>query len=262
MKPIFVKMLLFFSLISAVGCSPIYYKPTLMNVPNFRESRELFVAGNVGSSGTDAELAYAVSNHFAIQGNYMEAYEEASSIGPPPTLKYTGEGNLTEFAAGYFTKIVNFPRLGFSICGGYGLGKVLNDRDIDGASSAKFNKSFIQQTLGFRDKNVEIIASVKFAKLKYTNLIQNYARQSLVDDFDALKNPIGIIEMGLIGRLGFRGFKFQSQINSTKLLSNSPLFKYDEGAVSVGICIQLNTKRNENKDEIERKKKTSKFEWF
>ena len=64
---------------TAMGCSPVYYQPNLMNMPNFRKKGEVYLATNLGGNGGDAQAAYAFSDHFMVQGNYMQGVYKDST---------------------------------------------------------------------------------------------------------------------------------------------------------------------------------------
>jgi hypothetical protein len=266
MKPIFVKMLLFFSLISAVGCSPVYYKPNLANVPNFREKGQAYLAAHI-TNGGEIQAAYAVNEHFAVLANYETAenprtttYSElfSSTI---ITKKTNTKGALGEFAVGYYAPLDK--HLAWGLYGGYGSGYVENNWDFEGASSGKMRKYFLLSTLGLGNKYVEFICSAKLARLNYYDLRQNYKVQEYIDAFNVLKTPTTIVEIGSTLRFGLKNIKIQVQTNLMIIRKVSvPEFPSYPFSVGLGVCTQLNTKRSENKDEIERKKKASKFEWF
>jgi predicted small lipoprotein YifL len=250
MKSVFVKMLLLVSLISAAGCAvadPIYYRTSVMNIPNFKEKSEVNLAINAAlPTAINVQAAYAFTNHLAIQGSYQTGSEIEQERGGgffggrTQEVKRTFSDN--EFALGYYTPI--FEQSTFSIFGGYSAGKVVNDIKDKGLSSANFNKWFMQSSLGFRDKNVEFIGSIKMGNLKYTNLNQSYTQDEEVKNFEALKNPIPILETGWLMRAGYEDIKIQFQATTTHLLTEPvPKFKFDWLSLSGGICLQLNTKK-------------------
>lgn len=242
MNIIFIKLVAFFSLF-AVGCSPVYYSPNLMNMPNFREKDEVYLAGHLASGGYDAQAAYAVTNNVFIQGNVMAYNDErtAQSINAPKETTVT-KGHLGEVAAGYFLPLNKYDI--FSICGGYGMGNVNNDWATQGASSARIGKLFIQPSFGTRRKYFELIMSAKLANLNYSDFSQNYTNQEFIDQFNTLKKTISIFELGMVMRLGGENVKVQLDFTSAGLLKPNPLFRYDGGSIGIGLCLQLNPKKD------------------
>jgi hypothetical protein len=243
MKTILFNVSILLALFTTIGCSPVYYKPALMNSPNFREKGQVHLAANLADAGGDIEAAYAITQHFAIQGNFLGAKkqtETTSTVGTVTTKNTTTtNGSLGEIAAGYFSPLGKNGT--FGLYGGYGLGKVKNDWNTEGVSSANFGKLFIQPTLGLRWNYVELIGSIKLANLNYTNLNQTFKKQAYIDQFNVLKNAIPIMETGLTLRVGAKRVKLQLQANSLKILRNSiPLFQYEESSFGAGICVQLN----------------------
>ena len=247
MKSIFYKILLAFSLFSTIGCGSTYYKPTPMTMPNFKEKDELFLAVNAHASlrGGDVQAAYAVTDHFAIQGNYMKnlvtVTEGTVFLNP---YKITKEIAFSEYAIGYFTQKDNLGT--FSLFGGYGTGKVGNVVENRGQATADFSKIFVQSSLGFREKNIEFVCSAKLAALQYTNLNHAYTSADDINRFNALKNTIPMIEFGGVMRFG-GDVKLQLFVTSATKLGANDLFQYDYFTVGFGICTQLNTKKKPKK---------------
>jgi hypothetical protein len=241
MNSIFVKIVLFFSLF-AVGCSPVYYKPNLMNTPNFKEKGEIYLAGHLGDKGHDVQAAFAVSDHIFVQGNYMVQQSEGSTLSNNTNTKTIGTlGKMGEVAVGYFMPIDK--EMTFSVCGGYGSGSVINNRTNEGSSRANIGKLFVQPTIGLRMKYFECIISAKVANLSYSNLSQNFTNQEHIRHFDALKSPIPIVEGAGIMRFGGERVKLQLQLTTMKLIGGRAAFQYDDSSLGVGVCVQLNSKK-------------------
>jgi hypothetical protein len=243
------KTILFFSLCATlIGCSPAYYKPTIMNMPNFEEKQEVFLAIDATPSKQTVKLslqaAYAITNHLAIQGNYMES-SNGISYGRESRIRCQVKRNLSfgEYAVGYFTQKNHFET--FSIFGGYGLGSVENIYEQNkGKSSADFTKLFIQSSVGFREEDIELVGSFKLANLKYTNQNENYVDANDIENFKALNNSMPILETGWLFRVGYENIKFQCQATTSHLLKRSnPRFEFDWLNLSAGICVQLSTKK-------------------
>ncbi len=250
MKSIFLNILLIISLL-AVGCSPVYYKPNLMNIPNFQKKDDVYLAAHLGGGVGDVQAAYAVGNHVAILGNYTQfsnTQEDGNAANSGETKTTKTRGNIAEFAVGYFTPISeNFT---FALYGGYGSGSVENDWNVRGNSQADVKKLFVQPTFGVKFKNWEFVAGYKLANLTYYNLNQNYTEQAFIDNFEVLKRPIPILESGYAVRFGFEKVKFQLQLASVRLINapskteSGPKFSFESASIGVGICVQLNTKKS------------------
>jgi hypothetical protein len=288
-----LKTVLFFSFFATlIGCSPVYYKPSLVNAPNFQKKGQTYLAAHsslgLGSSvegfGTtisnhstsigDIQAAYAFADHFAIQGNYESGDNQQTITYAPffgtttPTKKTRTEGALGECAVGYFRPLNESIALG--LYGGYGSGWIDNNWNTDGASSAKLSKYFLQGTIGTIGKNAkrfEVIGSAKLARLNYYDLRQTYTNQGCIDAFNVLKSPLTVVEFGGVARLGFEHikFQFQSSFIASSTITNPP-FQYDGLSIGLGICVQLGGNKNEMKDEkkkkCEKKDKTYKYEFF
>ena len=227
--------------LAALGCSPVYYQPNLMNMPNFRKKGEVYLATNLGGNGGDAQVAYSFSDHFMVQGNYMEGvYKDSTrTITLKPKSSINIKGNLGEFALGYFTMLS--PNETFCFLGGYGRGKIDNDWGIEGSSSANFNKLFIQSNYGLRYDYFEIVTSLKLANLTYYNQEQSFKNQTFIDQFDVIRSPIPIVEAGMTIRGGGKNIKLQLQGTIMRPFKfSAPEFQYQVLTVGIGICVQLN----------------------
>ena len=242
MNTIFVKIVVFFSLF-AVGCSPVYYKPNLMNTPNFREKDEVYLAAHWADKGYDAQAAYALTNNVFVQGNIMfQDNSETSSSSSTSERTTTISGQLGEVAVGYFMPVNKYGTL--SVCGGYGMGHVSNNWGPQGASSANISKVFIQPSIGVRRKHFDLVASAKLANLTYSNLNQNYTNQEFINQFNTLKSAIPILESGIAMRFGGPKLKVQLSYSSVSLLKPNDSFSYEGGTIGLGLCLQFNSKKD------------------
>ncbi len=242
MKIIFFKIALFFTLFSTIGCAPVYYKPNLMNVPNFREKDELFAAAHVSDYGSDGQIAYAVGENVGIQANYMAFSRLNSNSEAIKNNQKTTKGYLGEFAVGYFSPLSEYYTMG--IYGGYGVGNVQNDWKAEGISSADLKKTFIQPSVGLRREHVELIVASKMGRMSYFNLNQTYTTSGLINEFNQLQSPIGFVEMSYTIRFGFKNVKLQLQATTLERFNTKlELSSYEKGTLGVGICVQLNTKK-------------------
>lgn len=274
-----LKIALFLSFFATlIGCSPTYYKVNLINAPNFREKGQTHLAAHIGGYGAEVQAAYAITDHLAIQGNYEKGEyvrtttTSTSLFSSSTTTKTTStEGALGEFAIGYFKPLNESIAMG--LYGGYGSGRVDNNWDFEGASSAKLRKYFLQGTVGTNDENFQVIGSAKLARLNYYDLRQTYTNQGYIDAFNVLKSPLTVVELGAVIRVGFKHVKFQLQGNfiSSSTITN-PQFQPEALSIGLGICVQLggnknemkdeNEKKNEKKKKYEKKDKTYKYELF
>ena len=144
MKPVF-NIFICCVLFTAIGCSPVYYQPNLMNMPNFQQRGEAYFAASLyGNSGSDFQAAYAFADHFAVQGNFMrDMFKESVLLRiSEPNINVNIKGHLGEFAIGYFNTLERNGTFGFF--GGYGSGNIRNDWTTEGASFTSFSKPFIR----------------------------------------------------------------------------------------------------------------------
>lgn len=242
--------------LAALGCSPVYYQPNLMNMPNFQQRGEAYFAASLcGNNGSDFQVAYAFTDHFAVQGNFMsDMFKESVLIRiSEPNINVNIKGHLGEFAVGYFNTL---ERSGtFGLFGGYGSGKISNDWSTEGVSFTNFNKPFIQLTFGTRSKYFELVTGLKLAQLRYYNQEQSFKNQTFIDEFDVIKSPMPIMEGGMTLKAGLKHVKLQ--LHGTLMLPLKPSvpdFPSQRISIGLGICLQLGgnkilekKKSNENK---------------
>jgi archaellin len=243
MKPVFVKMFLFFSLIAAVGCAPVYYKPNLMNVPNFCNKEEAFLVANLSDAGYELQAAYAVTDHIGVQVNYATfSSKKKSESTQNSTPQNVTTGLLAEGAIGYYKPFGE--GFAFGIYGGYGVGSVQNNWNTQGSSSANLSKIFIQPTLGLKAKYFEWVISAKLANLTYSKLRHNYTNGEFINQFNVLRNSIPIWETAGIVRFGGKHVKLQLQtVIASTLNSTKPKFSMEGSSFGVGLCVQLNNQK-------------------
>jgi hypothetical protein len=244
MTNIFLKITVFLVIFSTMGCAPVYYKPNLMNVPNFREKDEAFAAIHLSDNGFDWQVAYAVTDHIGVQANYM-AFIKArkdDGTGQNKTNSYINKSNITEGAIGYFSPLNKICNVG--LYGGYGVGNIKNNWQLQGASSVNFSKLFIQPSIGLKLRNIELIFAAKLGQLNYDNPNHNYLNSDFIVEFAKLKDPMTFVETSYTFRFGFEQVKFQLQATTlnhfnTKFAGTS----YETGTFGAGMCMGLNTRK-------------------
>lgn len=157
-----------------VSCrSPRFiYSPAPPNNPYFREKGESKLAGYYSTGGDaneftseynngfDLQVAYAVSNHFALSADYFKRNEKDAIYSydrdyfDSSVVRYNRR--LTNFGAGYFTTVTTDKRISMNVFGGFGFGKYsFADNGVDnGANYGRFyssdmSKWYIQPAINF-----------------------------------------------------------------------------------------------------------------
>lgn len=166
-----------FLVLALEGCSPVYYSPNSHNVPLLTQKGETtgsiaFGGGEVVDFGVDVQASTALTNHFALMGNFYRAYGEETGG--------SGRGSFFEIGGGYFSPVapalfkaannttnILTPSLVFSAFGGAGLGTVLNyyDKASVKRSRSHFSRVFVQPAIGLKTSNLEAALSLRLANL-------------------------------------------------------------------------------------------------
>lgn len=121
MKKLFLISIILF----LFSCKTPPYVPNVINTPLFQKQGQLNAAIHTSNSGTNPQLAYAVTDHFGLMlnGSFLDEGFEPNYF----------KQSLVELGAGYFTTIDKSGK--FEIFAGYGLGRIeghheFNSNDI------------------------------------------------------------------------------------------------------------------------------------
>lgn len=144
-------------------------------------------------NGIDAQGAYAVSRHFAVQASFFSRREMNGGDSPgsadSSVLRY--KRNLTEIGAGYFTKLTNEKNSGlfFQFFAGAGLGKfsftdhtrTSNGNRVQNFHQADITKIYFQPALLFQHTDkLGIGLSSRFSVISYRNIKTDYTKDELL----------------------------------------------------------------------------------
>ncbi len=218
-----------------VSCSPVYYAPNSCNVPLMQEKGDLTIQGSRNfEAGKDLQVSYAASKNIGVLLNYMDIKESASGN--------FGEGNMTEFGIGYYSKASKTAVLEiFAIAGKGSLEHSFSDsQETGGDLTADINKYAIQGNFGFRNKILEFAISVKPTYIHYSNIVGDlkFENENQID-FLNQNDELFLIESALIARLGFKSFKLQAQAGSSSVDDKSRFGKRSN-YLAVGMFINFN----------------------
>lgn len=159
---------LLFIMISCSSCATVYV-PNARNVPLFSEAGQLSASAGLGT-GINGQVAYSVTDHFAIMGSYLYANDKNNKRTEYRTHQFG------EFGLGYY----EHKRIAFEIYGGLGWGKGYGQDSAFGiwGSSSRFETArgryyrvFIQPSIGigrgvFRAAFTTRVSVVNFTSLK------------------------------------------------------------------------------------------------
>ncbi|MFC2116548.1 hypothetical protein ACFLTU_08725 [Bacteroidota bacterium] len=256
-RALYQSMKILVCLIGLSGCTHYYYVPNAHNVPLIQEKHEarISVGACAGDeySGGDFQAALSVSDHVGIMVNGFIAKGEKEyekwhpfnwSPEAPEIIHNTGSGQFVEFGTGYYLPIPHHDRLVFETYGGLGFGKVLSGYNSL-SSSLKFQRYFLQPSIGFTGKVFDIAFSYRFSLLNYTDI--NYKANIPHDEALYLNNLVEtnlslLSEPALTIRLGYENVKFQLQLGFSKNAS-IPEFRNNFN-FNIGVFMAITDKYN------------------
>ena len=209
------------------SCSPEYI-PNMANTPLFSEKGDLQANLAGGVSGTDVQLAYAVTDHVGLMAN--GSFSDRTSDTTNDFHKHT----LLEFAGGYYDRVGGHGR--YEIFGGFGTGRIegyWEDSPLDDpVSDARFLKLFIQPAVGLTSDFAD--ASVGSRLL----LVRTDYNE---DDPDAEAKIHPFFEPFITARLGFKYVKVVSQLGLSVPIREDLPFDYQPLIFNVGLHFNINT---------------------
>jgi len=222
-------------LLSFFSCSPEYL-PNMASTPVFEDKGEIQANIGAGISGTDAQLAYAVSDHIGVMAN--TSFRSQTSDTTDDFHKH----NFAEFGAGYYTKIAEKATI--SVYGGYGFGNVkskvdnnLIDNDV---TDADFNRIFLQPSIGVTTRHFDASFTPRLVlvDVKYKEEVLNEA-----------KGYHPIIEPVLTTRFGFENVKFITQAGLSLPFNGEKLdFDIQPFILSVGVHLNIDLIADDSSD--------------
>jgi hypothetical protein len=205
--------------------------------------------------GYDLQAAYAVTNKWAVQLNYVHRTEQNSGdFGPGPTentvINY--KRSLTEIGAGYFCPLNKRRWAMLQVFTGMGFGKfgfTDNGSDYNGVYRSRYHnmditKVFIQPAIMIRgSKNFATSLSSRHSIIYFRNIKTDYTATELNNYvLDSLNyRPRVFWEPALINNFGFEklpGVKLEFQVGLAFLMSRQ-FADYRSFNVSAGLLLDL-----------------------
>lgn len=242
MKPLYFLSLLLL-IASTFSCAPAYI-PSKVNPGLFTEEGELHAEVATGTSGWDPQLAYAASDHlmFTANASFRNQPYETTVLQGNGSFEYSGrkKHQIAEVGVGVYEKAGGGL---FELVGGYGRGQVF-DMEVEtlyfttdeddlllesgdvGVLNARFNKWFIQPTVGYSSKGFDFGVTSRFSHVQ-----MNIERERFKNWF---------WEPALTMRAGHQNVKFTSQLGFSVPFGHEIAYSWEPFIFSVGIMADLN----------------------
>jgi hypothetical protein len=219
----------------------------------FKEKGEFMLQGGYAESYgdyTDAggglvQAAYAVSNDYAIIGSYYGLKglkEQGSYLGSSPS-EWNSKGSYLELGGGKFGGFNSKP-FAWEAFAGLGFGSITNSQ-LNTNIDMKLIKPFIQPSIGYISKYVDLILTPRIGLVSYTSHTSSFAdpviSQQVDEFFEKNKNTL-VFEPGITLRAGIKNVKLQLQYNYSTFNTDLDSEEYtlvNKDYFSIGIYILI-----------------------
>lgn len=232
------------------SCSHHYYVPATQNVPLLREKNEFRGTVAIGTgdetSTVDVQAAYAVTDKFAVIGNFMSAKGGDESAGN------WGRGSYGDLGFGYYKAFEGYYV--FDCFVGLGLANqqhAYNRQETNtggtsvtvsnGSSELRYARWFLQPSIGLTFNAFDVAFTPAFSYVNFTK-VNNNMLVSNEDylDLDAIaahRNSV-LFEPAFTIRGGWKYVKVQAQYSAASNLSN-PDLNFLKSKASIGLSFAI-----------------------
>ena len=247
--------------------------PAAVNAPNLQKAGDnklaAYYSSNFGNSnetagnqynkskGYDLQAAYAISNHWAIQANYLNRSDKNGGINgssfDSSVVQYNRKAG--DIGIGYFTKISKRGSNFFQVFAGAGKGKYeIKDAGLIASipynrfHNATINKYYIQPALIFSDKNISLGLVSRFSFVHYNKVETNYTtpQQSEFNLADLENKLLSFWEPAITfsaGTNSIPALKLEFQLGASLSIDNN-YYDVKTGNASIGLIMDFSKLRN------------------
>ncbi len=213
-------------LLLTAGCAHYSYIPNMHNVPLFQNAKELHMAlsGTISDEvcAIEAQTAYSVTKHIGIIANgFIHSFQMVEHE------EYCN-GRLYEVGPGIFLPLSK--HLVYETYAGMGFGEIKNTYHDWCYTTLKYNRYFLQPSVGFISKYFYTAVSLRLGGLKYND--PQYTEILGIDEQNQIEyinqNPFSVLfEPAVILRVGDEFAKFQINAGYSGNISNPDLWQED-----------------------------------
>ena len=243
-------MLLLCTIFMCSSCYHVYYAPNTANPPLLTEKGELRINGLVSSGMqsefTDGELqvAYAPQKSWGLM---LNTFAGAKSENTGDAIE-KGSGSYVELGSGLFMPFSENRKWVAEMYAGIGTGSVRNEYAGRDYSRVGVSKLFLQPSVGFKGRTVEIAVVPKISHItlnvkqsSFSAPDNDYEKQDL--EYIRQKPSFFAFEPALIFRGGGENFKIHLGLSFSNI---SPFFYtqiHETCTASIGASLNLRTKK-------------------
>ncbi|MBX7151997.1 hypothetical protein K1X84_10180 [bacterium] len=234
-----LRPIILLNFIFIIGCSPVYYVPSTLNVPLLQKKNDGNVSFQIGDHRAELQGAYAMHNNFGlmVNGFFIKPSEDKDGDG--------GKGSFIEAGIGYFRQA---QPLVFEIYGLTGYGQLENHfpstlQDYPyttGKIKARLIRYSVQPSTGVRTKFFDMAVAIRLSLLHYYDINGNliFEDQNQIQYLRDRSNQF-IVDPAIMIRAGYERVKFQLQLGKSYNMTN-PDFNQQMGYVTYGLIFYLN----------------------
>lgn len=189
-------------LLLVASCSPLYL-PGTKNTPLFREQGEAQISGFLSSSGLEAQVAYALTDHLAMIGDFSYASQKKSNP------DYTRKNTFGEAGLGYYDRSRSAR---YEVLVGYGIGQGTHHdvyyffaddfgKQVSVETTAKMQRIFVQPTIGTNNRGTNISFTPRISWVDFSEFSSGGVTEKPVEGPVIFLEPTATIKFKLAGNL-------------------------------------------------------------
>lgn len=220
------------------GCIHSYYLPNSHNVPLLTEKKDARVSLAIYQGvqkGFEFQGSYAFAGNLGLMGSAMTTTGQ-NSYG-------ASSMNYFDLGAGYF-KPLN-PHFVFEAYGGLGFGYAKNTFENSSYNEAHFNKFFVQPSIGYKSRILDLALSWRLASLNFTSVVNTgQVGGSDLTDIQFIQNNSGsmLSEPAVTLRTGYDKVKLQMQYGWSFNMSHPEFPQGAKAYYSFGVIFNIDAK--------------------
>jgi len=221
------------------SCGNYYYAPTDQSVLKFKKKGDLAVSGGINSNFTNWNAGYAPSKNigFITTFNSMKS-STVDSLKP----QFRNNTYVLDNEIVWFKELM--PNVYSAFNFGYGFGSIERNSEY---FKLKFNRQFLQPSIGYSNKFVDLGFSTRFVRVDYNlrsinghDLSQGGTLREGLTLYDVGESDFYFIEPTFTFGLGYKVCKLRAQwVSSSKLSDNQISYINSDWNLSVNVFLSL-----------------------
>lgn len=196
------------------ACSPVPYANVGLNVPMLKEKGEVNLNASYGTTEDAAGIALQAA---AAVGSSVSVMASFYYLNAPSSEYWKGNGNYVELGVGKFGRVSSDGKF---ICDAYlGLGSAgIKSEFENDRVDVKFLKPFLQGSIGFNHKVIDVALTTRFAVVHFTEhefRFDDPAYTLEAAKFFQENQDKFVFEPGITVRVGYEAVRLSLQFSIT-----------------------------------------------